>query len=61
MEEHIRKVIREHFPRQQREIADAAGLSQAFMSEWMNGKTRISVDRFEAICFAIGISWKASE
>ncbi len=57
MEEKIRQLIRLHYPRQQNQIADAAGLSRAFMSTWMNGKQGIRVENFEAICAAVGISW----
>lgn len=55
MEESLRSYIREHFPRQQNRIAEAAGISQSFMSDWMNRKRGISVKNYEALIAALSI------
>jgi transcriptional regulator with XRE-family HTH domain len=58
MEQAIKEYIDKYYKHRRGQIADAAGISRGFMSDWMNNKRGISVQNFEALCKVIGIVWR---
>ncbi len=45
--------------RRQSKLAELSGVSQATISDWLNGRSQLSVRVFEKLSAAIGIRWTA--